>query len=88
MKWGTFIGVDHANRKVKGANQEEMVMEQYMDAQGIKDPRDVIGPFETIIGDMYDGADSGGIPSGKELHEKALEMARKKQKEIAEKLKG
>lgn len=83
MKWGTFIAVDRKNRRVKGANREQLVMEEYMHVAGIKDSKDVLGPFETIITDR----DGRTKYTNTELHTAALKAARAEQKRIADEFK-
>jgi len=85
MKWGTFIAIDSVTRKVRGANQTQMVMEDYMFQQAVKDPKDLIGPFETMI---YDNDKSARSWSDEKLHAEALKAARAEQVKIAERLQG
>lgn len=85
MKWGTFIAVDNMKRVVKGANQNQMMMEEYMAKQGIREPSNVIGPFETIL---LDRETRGRTWSDEELHEEALKLAREQQKRVVARMKA
>lgn len=85
MKWGTFIAVDRKKNVIKGANLKQMVMEEYMQAAGVEDTKDIIGPFETFL---LDGDDEWRHASDHKLHEEALKQARWKQHDLAQRLKS
>jgi hypothetical protein len=91
MKYGTFIGIDRVNRKIKGPNREQMGRGKYMTLIGIKDPGDIIGPFETII-TIYNYIQYGESwlkkCSEEGLHIEALKLARREAKKLAQTRKG
>ena len=87
MKFGTFVGVNHTDRKVV-LNSHPMVMEEFMESNGIFDPKDVVGPFETILLDNGTVSYPTTQDEWDRLHPLALKEAKGYRYAVAQKLAG
>ena len=88
MKSGTFIGINKERRLIVGPNLKSKSLEEFMSDTGIKDPKDVIGDFETQLLDSHNFPQVSDAVDELRLHEEAVEAARRAKVDMVKKLGG
>ncbi len=88
MKSGTFIGINKERRLIVGPNLKPKSLEEFMSDTGIKDPKDVIGDFETQLLDSHNFPQVSDAVDELRLHEEAVEAARRAKVDMVKKLGG
>jgi len=88
MHFGTFIGINKERRLIVGPNVKAKTLEEFMADTGIKDPKDVIGDFETQLLDRKEFHSVEDAVDELRLHEEAVESARREKVKLVVKLGG
>lgn len=88
MHCGTFIGINKERRLIVGPNVKAKSLEEFMQDTGIKEAKDVIGPFETQLLDNKTFPTPQDAVDELRLHEEAVEAARRAKTDLVVKLGG